>query len=89
MCDQADPSGGWPTSDVQQTPSPAPGDWYGKLFIFLHKVLETFLGRLKQIRVSFDVYNVDAKELPRILERDKYSRIEVRSNALTLLILIG
>ncbi|KFX99826.1 hypothetical protein V490_01644 [Pseudogymnoascus sp. VKM F-3557] len=37
-----------------------------------------FLGRLKETRVSFDIYNVDAKELPGLLERGTYSRIEVK-----------
>lgn len=74
--------------DVQQTPSPAPNDWYGKLFLYLRNVLKMFLDRLKKTQVSFDIYNVDAKELPRILEQGRYSRIEVRSQLLTSLILI-
>ncbi|OBT89075.1 hypothetical protein VE02_01946 [Pseudogymnoascus sp. 03VT05] len=63
--------------DVKQMSSPAPEDWYGKLYFFLHKVLKKFLGRLKDLRVSFDIYNVDAKELPLILKQGIYSRIEV------------
>lgn len=74
--------------DVKQTSSPAPGDWYGKLFLFLHKTLKRFLGRLKETQVTFDLHNVDVRELPRNLEQGIYSRIEVRSQALTLLILI-
>ena len=78
MDDKADPSDEWPTLDVQQTSSPALRDWYGKLFIHLHGVLERFLERLKKIRISFDLYNVDVNELPEHLEFDKCSRIEVR-----------
>ncbi|OBT41478.1 hypothetical protein VE00_07576 [Pseudogymnoascus sp. WSF 3629] len=77
MSEQANPSSGWLTTDVQQTLSPAPEDWYGKLYFFLHKVLEKFLGRLKDLRVSFDIYNVDAKELLLNLKQGIYSRIEV------------
>ncbi|OBT97521.1 hypothetical protein VE01_04562 [Pseudogymnoascus verrucosus] len=77
MSDQANPSSGWLTTDVKQTSSPAPEDWYGKLYFFLHKVLKKFLGRLKDLRVSFDIYNVDAKELPLNLKQGIYSRIEV------------
>ncbi|KFY46659.1 hypothetical protein V495_02325 [Pseudogymnoascus sp. VKM F-4514 (FW-929)] len=78
MSDQTDPSSGWPTLDIRETSSPAREDWYGKLFLFLHKLLKRFLGRLKETRVSFDIYNVDAKELPGLLERGTYSRIEVK-----------
>ncbi|KFY92810.1 hypothetical protein V500_04013 [Pseudogymnoascus sp. VKM F-4518 (FW-2643)] len=53
------------------------GDWYGKLFLFLHETLKRFLGHLKEIQVTFDLYNVGAKELPRNLEQGIYSRIEV------------
>ena len=77
MDDKADPSGGWPILDVQQTSSPAPRDWYGKLFIYLHDVLKRFLDRLEKIRISFDLYNVDVKELPQHLEPNKYSKLEV------------
>jgi hypothetical protein len=77
MDDKADPSDGWPISDFQQTSSPALRDWYGKLFIYLHNMLEQFLERLMKIPISFDLYNVDVNELPHKLEFDKYSRIEV------------
>lgn len=77
MSDQTDPSSGWPTLDIRETPSPSREDWYGKLFLFLHKVLKRFLDRLKESRVSFDIYTVDAKELPSLLEQGIYSRIEV------------
>lgn len=77
MDDKADPSNGWPILDIQQTSSPALRDWYGKLFIYLYGMLERFLDRLKKIRISFDLYNVDVNELPQHLEFDKYSRIEV------------
>jgi hypothetical protein len=77
MDDKSDPSDGWPILDIQQTSSPASNDWYGKLFIYLHNLLERFLERLKEIQVSFDLYNVDVNELSQYLKSDRYSRIEV------------
>lgn len=77
MDDKSDPSDGWPILDIQQTSSPAPNDWYGKLFVYLHNLLEQFLDRLQKIQISFDLYNVDVNELPQYLEFDRYSRIEV------------
>lgn len=75
--DKSDPSNGWPIVDVQQTPSPAPRDWYGKPFFYLHEMLERFLDKLKTTRASFVLYNIDVKELPQYLELGKFSRIEV------------
>jgi hypothetical protein len=77
MDDKADPSDGWPVLDIQQTSSPALRDWYGKLFIYLHDVVQRFLDRLKRTRISFDLHNVDVNELPQLLEFNKYSRVEV------------
>ncbi|KAN0076101.1 protein of unknown function (DUF4470) domain containing protein [Elaphomyces granulatus] len=77
MDDKADPSNGWPTLEVERTSSPAPRDWYGKLFIYLHNMMKRFLDRLGKVRISFDLYNADVKELPQFLKHNKYSRIEV------------
>lgn len=77
MDDKADPANGWPILDVQQISSPAPRDWYGKLFIYIYGVLKIFLDRLEKTRIKFDLYNVDVKELPQYLEPNKYSGLEV------------
>jgi hypothetical protein len=77
MDDKADPSDGWPVLEIQQTSSPAIQDWYSKLFIYLYEVFQRFLDRLKKIRISVDLYNVDVNELPQHLEFNKYSKIEV------------
>ncbi|CZR50286.1 uncharacterized protein PAC_00158 [Phialocephala subalpina] len=76
MDDKSEPSCGWPIMDVQRTSSPAPRDWYGKLFVHLHEVLRRFQGNLKKVRVNFVLYNVNVKELPQHLHMNKYSRIE-------------
>lgn len=77
MDDKADPSNGWPIAEVQQTPSLAQQDWYGKLYIYLNNMLNKFRARLKESRLNFELYNVDVQELPQHLEPTKYSRIEV------------
>jgi hypothetical protein len=77
VCDKADPSDGWPIMEVQQTPYPATRDWYGKLFFYIHNELSKFLERLGKLQVSFNLYNVDVKELPLHLEPATYARIEV------------
>lgn len=63
MDDRSDPSDGWPILYVQQITSPALHDWYGKLFTYLHKLLERFLDCLKRNGISFDLSNVDVNEL--------------------------
>ncbi|PGH26457.1 hypothetical protein AJ80_01770 [Polytolypa hystricis UAMH7299] len=75
--DKADPLAGWPIWQVHCTSVLAREDLYGKLFVYLCEVLERFQQRLVTTRVDFEIYNVDVKELPKLLERGKYSRIEV------------
>jgi hypothetical protein len=75
--DKADPSSGWPILDVQKISSPAPRDWYGKLFVYIHNMMKKFLDRLQKVRIGMVLYNVDARELPKHLERNKYTRVEV------------
>ncbi|KAL2063905.1 hypothetical protein VTL71DRAFT_4399 [Oculimacula yallundae] len=75
--DKADPSSGWPVLDVQQTSTPAAQDWYGKLFIYIHDMIEKFLDRLRRTKLCFVLYNVDVRELPQHLGQDRYDRIEV------------
>jgi len=77
MNDKADPSSGWPVLDIRHTSSPAPQDWYGKLFTYLHNMVTIFLNRLEKTRISVVLYNVDVGELPQYLEHNTYSRIEV------------
>jgi hypothetical protein len=77
MNNTADPSDGWPTLEIQGTPSPSPRDWYGKLFTYLHNMFERFLNRLANVQVAVELFNVDVKELPPNLTPDKYARIEI------------
>ncbi|KAM3550499.1 hypothetical protein ARSEF4850_008310 [Beauveria asiatica] len=76
MDDKADPSSGWPIDDVQAVSLPASGDWYGKLYIYLHNLFQDFLARIRGATVTFRLFNVDAVLLPSYLDR-QYTRIEV------------
>lgn len=76
MDDKADPSSGWPIDNVQAVSLPASGDWYGKLYIYLHNLFQDFLARIRGATVTFRLFNVDAVLLPSYLDR-QYTRIEV------------
>lgn len=76
MDDKADPASGWPIDDVQAVPLPASGDWYGKLYIYLHNLFQEFLARIQSTTVTFRLFNVDAMLLPNFLDY-RYTRIEV------------
>lgn len=79
MADNADPLQGWSLKDVEDTSSgPATADIYGKLFYHIQAELHTFLNRLSDMQVSFQLLCVDFKdELGCFLERNSFSRIEV------------
>lgn len=77
MKDNADPLHGWCSKEVAQTSSgAATADIYGKLFYYLRAVLRTFLVRLRNSNVSFQLYEVDAVDLPAYLGSEAFSRIE-------------
>ncbi|KND87546.1 hypothetical protein TOPH_07817 [Tolypocladium ophioglossoides CBS 100239] len=76
MDDKADPINGWAISAIQQSPSPASSDWYGKLFAYLNVLLKRFIERLGKFQISFTLHNVDVRELPQYLNVDRHSRIE-------------
>lgn len=78
MGDKMDPLDGWPIWEVHHRQSHAKEDCYGKLFAYLMDTFKAFLERLDTIGIGIEMYRVDAKELPKYLERDKFARIEVR-----------
>ncbi|TVY46805.1 hypothetical protein LOCC1_G003170, partial [Lachnellula occidentalis] len=68
------------TNSIRHTepiPTIASGDWYGKLYIYIHNMMKRFLDRLQKTRIGLVLYNVDARELPQLLEHNKYARLEV------------
>lgn len=78
MNDNADPLHGWSSDEVADTSSgPATADIYGKLFFYIRGMLQSFLGRLPNQRLSFELFQVDAACLPDHLENNSFSRIEV------------
>jgi hypothetical protein len=77
MNDKADPLDGWPIRDVSKMPSRATLDMYGKLFVYLRTEFSKFLDRLTTVKIDFQLYCLDVKELPPHLEQKTYNRIEV------------
>ena len=45
--------------------------------MYIHNMMERFLGRLQKTKICFVLYNVDARDLPQHLEHSRYARIEV------------
>lgn len=79
MYDNADPLHGWCAKDVQKTQTGlATADIYGKLFVSLRMVLQTFLRRISSSHISFRLFHMDVAALPNFLETSSFSRIEVR-----------
>jgi hypothetical protein len=75
--DRADPLNGWPIGEVNKKSSGATLDLYGKLFVYLRDEFSKFLSRLINVKIDFQLYGLDVKELPPHLEQNKYNRIEV------------
>ena len=84
MEDQADPREGWPIDEIIDKAPPAKNDMYGSLFFYLQDVLGLFCRRMGRLKVSIQLFQVDARKLPSIIKRDgmdqcSFDRIEVRS----------
>ncbi|KAF7175088.1 hypothetical protein CNMCM7691_006492 [Aspergillus felis] len=78
MNDNADPLHGWSLDEVSATSTgPATTDIYGKLFFYIRGMLRSFLGRLPSLKLSFELFQLDAARLPDHLENNSFSRIEV------------
>ncbi|KAK2757688.1 hypothetical protein FQN54_004657 [Arachnomyces sp. PD_36] len=78
MKDDANPLEGWPMAEVEDTASgPASADIYGKLFYYVREMLRSFLDRLRSLKISFRLFQVDVSSLPDHVEKDSLSRIEV------------
>lgn len=83
MLDSADPLEGWPIDEIIEKAPPAKNDMYGSLFFYLQDVLGLFCRRMGRLKVSIQLYQVDARKLPSIIKRDgmdqcSFDRIEVR-----------
>ncbi|KAL5335956.1 hypothetical protein BJX70DRAFT_390353 [Aspergillus crustosus] len=89
MDDKADPLDGWPLRDVMQVQTAAKEDIYGKLYLYLRRVFEEFLGHLSKTKVDFQLLNIDARELPGTLQENRYTRIGVNHNSSAALRLLS
>jgi hypothetical protein len=78
MNDRSDPLYGWPIGDVNKASSGAILDIYGKLFSYLRDEFGKFLNRLTSVKIEFQLYCLDVKELAPHLDQKTYNRIEVR-----------
>ena len=82
MLDSADSLEGWPIDEIIEKAPPAKNDIYGSLFFYLQDVLGLFCRRIGRLKVSIQLYQVDARKLPSIIKRDEmdqclFDRIEV------------
>ena len=83
MLDSADPLEGWPIEEIVEKSPPAKNDIYGSLFFYLQDLLGRFCHRIGRLKISIQLFQVDARKLPSILEREgmkqySFDRIEVR-----------
>lgn len=77
--DDVEPLEGWNFAEVLETKhSSAANDVYGKLFIHIGSVLSSFNHRLSKFGANFELRNLDAAELPRVLNPGSFARIEVQ-----------
>jgi hypothetical protein len=82
MMDSAEPLCGWDIAETLPTNTGnAANDLYGKLFVHLRSALWSFRTRLSEAGVNFELYNLDATELPKTLAGTAFARIEVWSGA--------
>ena len=70
MEDQGDPLEGWPIDDIIDKAPPAKNDMYGSLFFYLQDLLGLFCRRMGRLKVSIQLFQVDARKLPSINKRD-------------------
>ena len=83
MFDSADPLQGWPLDEIIEKAPPAKNDIYGSLFFYLQGVFGLFCRRIGKLKVSIQLFQVDARKLPSMIKRDEmdqrsFDRIEVR-----------
>jgi hypothetical protein len=81
MKDEASPSDGWNYSDYATTSPGAKADGYGAIFFYLRELLTAFCIRVREVKMSFQVYYVDALDLEQYVGNMKFDRIEVSLTA--------
>jgi hypothetical protein len=78
----ADPLSGWLQTDYMPHAPIAKADMYGSLFFYLRDLFPKFCRRLQNTDIEFQMYCMDATELPGYLLPDgrAFDRIEVCYN---------
>ena len=81
--DSADPLEGWPIEEVIQKAPLAKHDIYGSLFMYIQDILLAFCRQIGRHKVFFELFHVDALELPDMVKQRStatmfFDRIEVR-----------
>lgn len=80
LSDSADPLDGWDAKAIAATNSgPASADQYGQLFYYLRSLLGSFHARVRDLKTSIQLFNVDAIELSEPARDGRYARVEVSS----------
>jgi hypothetical protein len=77
MKDSSSPRDGWSSSEYTKSALDTKADEYGALFFYLRELLLAFCTRIRNIKVSFQMYYVDAKELDQYVGDMAFDRIEV------------
>lgn len=78
MMDSADPLSGWDFTEILKTNNgSATNDLYGKLSAHILATLLAFIQRLSSVGASFELYHMNAIELPAKLTPASFARIEV------------
>jgi hypothetical protein len=79
LMDSADPLDGWLHADYMPYTPIAKADVYGGLFYFLRDIFSKFSNRVRNTSILFQLYSMDAEELPEYLPQDgkAFDRIEV------------
>ncbi|MCJ1422110.1 Serine active site containing protein 1 [Xylographa parallela] len=78
MKDDASPLEGWDYHDYRIFAPKSSNDVMGSFFLFLRDTLSRFCNRIKEIDFHFQLFNIDARELPKYLstEESQFDRIE-------------
>ncbi|RAL12396.1 uncharacterized protein BO97DRAFT_424484 [Aspergillus homomorphus CBS 101889] len=77
MTDRPDPLHGWSLKEVLSTSSgAATADIYGKLYFHLRRLLDAFLNRMSDAKLTFEFHHKDTSLLVDHLDRNSFDRIE-------------
>lgn len=78
MKDNASPRDGWLFGEYMENTPAAKADEFGAIFFHIRGLLHRFCGRLWGHNVSFQLFNMDARNIGRYLGDIKFDRIEVK-----------